>query len=403
MAYTDLLAIAVRRSPGISQAQSEYRASQARADAAGQMRPLGLTLTAEYSKGADAAKPWLFGTSVDIPLDLAGQREARMAEARFVSLSAHFVMAAALWDVRSQLRAAITEVHAARQILVFSRDAYDLQRALADLEQRKFDAGETPVGSVIASQQMLDASRQDLQQQQVDLVNAQIQLAGVLNIPVEQARTLAVDNIPLPELDRETIADNEERSLYTHSEIFAAISAYDLAEARLKSEVAKQYPDIHLSPGIVWERGVFKWPLSVGFSLPPLDMNKANIGAAEQDRIAAAEKLDAAVDALGRNQRVAAETYFQQRQNYDLYNTLSVTLAAKELSNAKHLVASGYSSADTLLAAKYKYYQTLRTAAQKRADFLRASNALENTWNQSATTEENDQLSRILLDLENDL
>ena len=74
-----------------------------------------------------------------------------------------------------------------------------------------------------------------------------------------------------------------------------AVVAYDQAEAELRGEVAKQFPAISLQPGYTWERGLVKLPFSIGLVLPPLDLNRHAIDAAEAKRAEAGRRLEAVV------------------------------------------------------------------------------------------------------------
>ena len=57
-------------------------------------------------------------------------------------------------------------------------------------------------------------------------------------------------------------------------------------------EYAKQYPELHVSPGYIWERGLVKLPLALGALLPPLDGNRSAIAVATAARSLAARELE---------------------------------------------------------------------------------------------------------------
>jgi CRISPR system Cascade subunit CasA len=63
----------------------------------------------------------------------------------------------------------------------------------------------------------------------------------------------------------------------------------------LRGEVAKQWPEIHLEPGYTWERGLVKLPFSLGLVLPPVDLNRGAIAAAEARRAEAGAHLEAVI------------------------------------------------------------------------------------------------------------
>ena len=73
----------------------------------------------------------------------------------------------------------------------------------------------------------------------------------------------------------------------------------------------RQYPDIRIGPGYTWERGLIKLPLSLGLTLPPLDLNRSAIEVAQHARDAAAASLEDTYARLGSN-REQMHTAMQQ-------------------------------------------------------------------------------------------
>ncbi|HRX56398.1 MAG TPA: TolC family protein, partial [Verrucomicrobiales bacterium] len=72
------------------------------------------------------------------------------------------------------------------------------------------------------------------------------------------------------------------------------LADYATAEAILKLEIARQYPDFHLNPGYEFDAGNNKWAIGFGLTLPVLNQNQGAIGEAEAKR----KELAAAFDAV---------------------------------------------------------------------------------------------------------
>jgi outer membrane protein, heavy metal efflux system len=70
--------------------------------------------------------------------------------------------------------------------------------------------------------------------------------------------------------------------------VATALAEYAVAESRLRLEVARQFPDLELGPGFVWDEGVHRWTLA--FALPAL-LGSRNWGAITE--------ADAARDVVG--------------------------------------------------------------------------------------------------------
>jgi CRISPR system Cascade subunit CasA len=82
------------------------------------------------------------------------------------------------------------------------------------------------------------------------------------------------------------------RAAAARADVLAALVAYDQAQADLHAEIGKQYPQIDISPGYTWERGLVKLPLSVGLGLPSFDLNHAAIRAAMARRTDAGDAIE---------------------------------------------------------------------------------------------------------------
>jgi outer membrane protein TolC len=70
----------------------------------------------------------------------------------------------------------------------------------------------------------------------------------------------------------------------------ALLADYASAESALKLELAKQYPDINLSPGYDYNSGQNRWQLGLNFELP-LNGNRGPIAEAESRRITAEKRF----------------------------------------------------------------------------------------------------------------
>jgi outer membrane protein TolC len=136
------------------------------------------------------------------------------------------------------------------------------------------------------------------------------------------------------------VAGLREGALLARGDVLRQVAAYDQAEADLRAEVAKQWPELHVGPGYTWERGLVKIPFSLGLSLPPLDLNRKAIAAAEARRTEAGIRLEAviaksqaAVDAA-LIERDAARAALARVRSVDIQTATRVaTQADRELAN----------------------------------------------------------------------
>jgi outer membrane protein TolC len=111
--------------------------------------------------------------------------------------------------------------------------------------------------------------------------------------------------------------------LQARPEILGALADYASAEASLRLEVAKQYPDFHFSPGYTWDQGADRWSIGVGFTLPVLNRNRGAIAKAEADRQSAATRFEALqAKTLGDLENARAD-YLASRESLRLADELA--------------------------------------------------------------------------------
>ncbi|UVO53752.1 TolC family protein [Sphingomonas sp. SUN039] len=255
-----------------------------------------LTLTSEYAGAAPEASPWLFGGVVDVPLDVGGRRAARIDSAGLKIAVARYDYLEMIWTARQALRTALVD----RAIAVRQAEA---GTQLTALRERHFAA---VARRVVAG----ETTRADLERIRADLSDARRRAADAAARVIAETRAIAaLTGVPVSELSEGkvkwddfdapalSVSDPAARrsALVARADILRVVVAYDQSEADLRGEVARQYPAISVGPGFTWERGLVKLPFSLGFVLPPLDLNRRAIFAAEGRRAEAGRLLEAAV------------------------------------------------------------------------------------------------------------
>jgi outer membrane protein TolC len=134
-------------------------------------------------------------------------------------------------------------------------------------------------------------------------------------------------------------------------DVLSALADYAAAEAALRLEVAKQYPDIHLGPGYQYDQGVNKWALGVNLTLPIFDKNKGPIAEAEAKRAEAAVKVESAqAKAIGEVDR--ALTSHDACVQRLLTAEALITEQKKQLESAEALVKAGEGDRLSALSAQ---------------------------------------------------
>ncbi len=295
----DYLVAATLTNPAIAAQRAALESAAARARAA-RAPPSGptLTLTSEYARDAAASSPWLIGGAVDIPLDRGGRRIARLAQADIAVLGARYDLAETVWQTRQAMRAALVRALVAQRQRELLSQLADLRERQVAAMERRLASGE--IARVEAERIRSEGANVMRRRRDADAsaTQASQSLAAAIGVPVEALAGITpvwpdFDAPPDPALAAS--ADARRQAILSRADLLHALADYQSSEATLRGEVAKQYPQVTVSPGYTWERGLVKLPVSLGLILPPLDANRRAIAAAEASRAEAGRKLDVVV------------------------------------------------------------------------------------------------------------
>jgi outer membrane protein TolC len=259
------------------------------------------------SVGADAGyetaaeSPYLLGFDFSMPIETAGKRGYRIAEATRLSEAGQLQVAETAWAVRSRVRAALVDLLFAEKTAVLLHEQESLQTSYVDLLEARFRAGEIPLPEVTAARIYLTNLRQALRAAAGQVGTARAALAAAVGIPLISfsGKTViwtgldeppAPGALPAPDV-RATAVENR-------LDVQRALAQYEAAQSRLQLEVARQYPDIDLGPGYAYEEGVHLISLRLGTVLPVRNRNEGPIAEAEAQRKAAGAQLLATQSAV---------------------------------------------------------------------------------------------------------
>ncbi len=78
----------------------------------------------------------------------------------------------------------------------------------------------------------------------------------------------------------------------------AALAEYTVVEGDLRIDVAGQYPDLTIAPGLAWDQGVRRWTLGLGTPGIPVARNRGPIAQARARREAQAARVRVAQDSV---------------------------------------------------------------------------------------------------------
>lgn len=374
-----LYAALLRNNPAVAAARAHVESAAAAARASRVWAGPKLTLTAEYAGAAPDPSPWLFGVGSDIPLDLGGVRSSRTGSADLAVVAARYDLIEAVWTARMAMTRALAGLLLAERQSAAADD-------LAALQQRRFDAMQRRVMAGEASRAELERVRADLadaHRRQQDAAAKReasiVALAAATGLPERElsGKAFTWDGFDAPFALAPIDGETRRAALLARADLLKSITAYDTAELDLRSEVAKQYPQISIGPGFTWERGLIKIPFNLGLSLPPFDLNRGAIAAAEARRSEAGARLEAdyaaavnAVDAALAEARAA-------RSALAAIEGTDTAIAARLAAQATRELAAGATDRTEWAAAEAGKLTTRLAELDALARVLAADAALE--------------------------
>lgn len=233
------------------------------------------------------ARDWISAASLGITIPLSGRPGAERRFAGAAGRAAAWRAAEAEWNTLAQVQMGWAAWSAAHARVALLDEHLALLGQFGETAQALAEAGETtPSGARLFAVERMrrEAERARAQRAEAELHMALLQLLGLLpDAPVQL----------LPSLGTPLIDDGEPANLERHPTLLRLAAEYEAAEARLRLELRRQYPDVTLSPTFSDEHD--ETSLRVGLGIPLLAWNANRSGIA--DALGAREVARAQADA----------------------------------------------------------------------------------------------------------
>jgi cobalt-zinc-cadmium efflux system outer membrane protein len=305
--------------PDLAVAREQWRVAQAGVRTA-QARPNpSVSFTPSYdTQIPDNPSPWILPVTFDIPIETAGKRGKRIAEAEKVAESARLSFVSAAWQIRSGVRSSLLDYSLSGRRAELLQKEFAAQSEIVQRMQAQFDAGAIGRPELTTAQIALHKTQLDLSDARTKQMDARSHLAQAVGVSLSalEGETLDFD-YSTRGMDAVTTKVARGVALRQRADVLGALADYAAAEADLRLEIAKQYPDLHLGPGYAWNNGNAndnQWSLGFTLELPILDQNQGPIAAAEAQRKLSAAKfvalqaqVSAEIDRAVADVRVARE------------------------------------------------------------------------------------------------
>lgn len=290
--------------PSLDLARAQWRATESAVGVAKErLLPTVKTQLENSSNPGVGNSPFAFGLAIDIPLETSNKRNIRIENAQHLSQAAKLEVAQTAWGLRNQVAQSLIEYQFnLQQILQLSDEQYYRAEIVA-IYQKRMDLGAGSNVELSKAKLLLQAANSALTAIQQNQLVLSSKLASNLGLAASKIATLPLANSvfsqPLAEqtadqLPFDTVAtDIQAVAIYNRLDLRIALEKYAVAESKLKLEIAKQYPNLTISPGYTFEYG--QKLLSTGLSglLTLLTKNKALIAEAASLREVEAAQVEA--------------------------------------------------------------------------------------------------------------
>jgi cobalt-zinc-cadmium efflux system outer membrane protein len=311
-----------------------------------------------------------YGLVPAFTLETAGKRGYRLLRAERHADAARIGLSEAGWALRSRIRAAFVNHVLATLRLGLLQTEQSVRGEIVEIFDRRLAVGE-------AARPELDVYRVDLittdaavrvaagevAQTRVVLANAVGVLPAALqDVPVEPS---ALETPPVE--DALPIHTLQRAGVLHRADLQRSLADYAAADAALRLEFARQYPDVVLSPGYTFEEGSARYVL--GAALQPVALfhrNQGPIAVAEAQRLEVAARFEALqAQAIGDMERALVQ-YHAALDEWRDANDRLVGVQRDREDAARRALAAG--EGDRLSLATVRL-QTV-TAARARLDAL---------------------------------
>jgi len=292
--FTNLVLAAFYYHPDLDVARAKWAAAEAGRVTAGARPNPTLNVTPGYNTTTPTPSPWIPLGTLDIPIETAGKRGYRIAQATQLSEAARLNIASVAWQVRSRVRRSLVDLYVARETATLLREQQAIQAENLRLLELQYQAGAISAFELAQARIAADSARLALRDAERQSAEARVQLAQAVGIP-----TSALDGVELSFAGLSRLpgdvggAEARRQALLRRADILSSLAECAASQSALQLEIARQYPDVHLGPGYQYDQGDNKWSLGLTVTLPVLNQNQGPIAEAQAKRAEAAASFNA--------------------------------------------------------------------------------------------------------------
>jgi len=319
---------------------------------------------------------WILGGSIDVPIETAGKRGKRLAAARALTEAAQFRVAAAAWDARTRVRATMLDLYSARNISALLTTEVALQQDAVTKLNAQVEAGSAAAFELLQVRLGFNRSKLALHDAEKLAATSRAQLAAAVGVSSAALDAVTLDFSAFTSLPPTPGSGIRRRALTNRADLLAALADYAAADADLRLQVAKQYPDVHLQPGYQLDQADNKYALGFSIELPIINQNRGPIAQADARRRKVGAQFEARQAMVFGEIEIALAAYRAARAKAATAETLAEE-AAHASETTKRIVDAGELVPLELTRRRIEASAANLSRLEARAQAQQAAGALE--------------------------
>ncbi|MBX9629287.1 MAG: TolC family protein [Burkholderiales bacterium] len=369
---------AVLYHPEIELARAKARVSTAETQTSRTRQPISINARPEYnSKAGEGETPWGMGVLVGLPIDIGDKRGKRTEQLTRLEDAANLEVGVATWRVRSRLRRHFVELYVADRTYAALEREQQERRQLVTLMEKREAKGYASATDVSTLRLRMAETEVLLRRAAVRRDQALAGVAEAVSVPLAEMMRVRFDFSALEKpMAPPSAAEASRAALLNRIDLRRKLADYAAAEAAVKLEVARQYPDITLFPGYFWDADESIWSIAFVGLLPPGARTKALIRETEARReveqkafLALQTAVIAEADAAASRYRLAWEAEHAARSQ--------IEEALARRARAERQFERGYADRVELVQARLEAVASERTAVVAMLETQQGLSALE--------------------------
>ena len=350
----DFILLSKKYQAGREQTAAQYATAQAALiTAGGSMNPAVSLVPGINTSAASNSPSGIPLVSFDLLWETAHKKDLRLLKAQQQVFKAGFALQDTEWQLDAAVRHTGWNLYFTQERQKLLAQEVAAQEKVFDLVKHQLDAGLIAPTEVQSQDLVGRKARLDLADADAAVLEARAQLAEAVGVPaqaLERAKMNLTVNPPSPRTASQAVNRVRQVALTHRPDVAMALADYASEEANLALEVAKQYPDIKVSPGYQWDQGNNKWQLGLGFDLPLFHQNQGPIAEATARRREAQSRLEMLQAKISAEVDRVVPALQQAWKTYQVAQDLVKTQEQKKTTAVRRAQAGQGEPMETLLA-----------------------------------------------------